>query len=237
MSLPVINTPTYTLIVPSTDQEITYRPFLVKEEKLLLIAQETGDDKATYQAIKKIIIQCVTEKLDFDRMPLFDLEYIFLNIRAKSVGEVAKLKIKAPDDEETEVEVEVDLTKVIVQMDEDHDARIQLTDEIGLLMQYPSMGTVGVMNKEAKGGTNADALFDMICNCMYQIWQGEEVHDCMDYNQKDKMTFLESLNHTQFEKIQHFFNTMPTLKHDVEVFNPKTKKKSTLTLEGMNSFF
>ena len=237
MALPVINTPTYTLNVPSTDEEITYRPFLVKEEKLLLIASETGDDKATYTAIKKIIQQCVTEDLDYDRMPLFDLEYIFLNIRAKSVGEVAKLKVKAPDDEKTEVEIEVDLTEVVVQMSNDHDPRIQLTDDIGLLMTYPSMGTVGIMNQNAKEGTNADALFDMVCNCMYQIWQGEEVHDCMDYTKKEKMTFLDSLNHKQFEQIQEFFNTMPTLKHDIEVYNPKTKKKSTLTLEGMNSFF
>ena len=234
MSLPVINTPTYTLIVPSTDQEITYRPFLVKEEKLLLIAQETGGDEATYRAIRNIIEQCVLEKIDLDRMPLFDMEYIFLNIRAKSVGEVAKLKVKCPDDEKTEVEVEVDLTEVVVQMDEDHDARIQLTDEIGVLMNYPSLGTVGTMQKK---GSNADSLFNMICNCIYQIWQGEEVFDAMDYTLKDKMTFLESLNHQQFEKIQHFFETMPTLKHDIHVDNPKTKKKSTLTLEGMNAFF
>ncbi len=235
MTLPVINTPTYTLIVPSTDEEITYRPFLVKEEKLLLIAQETGDEKSTYNAIKNIIKSCVTEDLDFDRMPLFDLEYIFLNIRAKSVGEVAKLKVKAPDDGETIIDIEVDLTEVVVQMPDGHDPRIQITEEVGLLMTYPTMGSVNDINKKDK--TGADSLFDMICGCMYQIWQGEEVYDCMDYTVKDKMTFLDSLNHQQFEKVQEFFNTMPTLKHEVEVTNPKTKKKSTLTLEGMNSFF
>ena len=235
MTLPVINTPTYTLIVPSTDEEITYRPFLVKEEKLLLIAQETGDEKSTYNAIKNIIKSCVTEDLDFDRMPLFDLEYIFLNIRAKSVGEVAKLKVKAPDDGETIIDIEVDLTEVVVQMPDGHDPRIQITEEVGLLMTYPTMGSVNDINKKDK--TGADSLFDMICGCMYQIWQGEEVYDCMDYTVKDKMTFLDSLNHQQFEKVQEFFNTMPTLKHEFEVTNPKTKKKSTLTLEGMNSFF
>ena len=236
MSLPIINTPTYNLNVPSTDQEITYRPFLVKEEKLLLIAQETGDDKSIYNAIRNIIKQCVTEELDFDRLPMFDLEYIFLNVRAKSVGEVAKLKVKAPDDEETLVDIEVDLTEVVVQMPEDHDPRIELTDEIGLLMTYPTMSLAGNLNKKGKG-TQADQLFDMICGCMYQIWQGEVVFDCMDYTVKEKMAFLDSLNHQQFEKIQNFFNTMPSLKHDVEVYNPKTKKTSTLTLEGMNSFF
>lgn len=235
MTLPVINTPSYNLNVPSTDQEITYRPFLVKEEKLLLIAQETGDEKSTYNAIKNIIKQCVTEDLDIEKMPLFDLEYIFLNIRAKSVGEVAKLKVKAPDDGETLIDIEVDLTEVVVQMPEGHDPRIQVTEDIGLLMSYPTMGSVNNMNRKDK--SDADSLFEMICGCMYQIWQGEEVFDCMDYTNKDKMKFLDSLNHQQFEKVQEFFNTMPTLKHEIEVTNPKTKKKSTLTLEGMNSFF
>ena len=238
MSLPKINTPEYKLNVPSTDEEISYRPFLVKEEKLLLIAQETGTDKATYTAIKNIIKNCCVGNLDVDKMPLFDMEYIFLNIRAKSVGEVAELKITCPDDEKTQVDVEVDLTKVKVQMDEKHDARIQLTDDIGLLMCYPTLGTVGyATSAKDDSESNAKALFEMIGNCMYQIWQGEETFDCMDYSHKDKMAFLESLTHDQFEKIQLFFDTMPTLKHDIEITNPNTNVKSTLTLSGMNDFF
>ena len=235
MSLPIINTPQYSLIVPSTDEEITFRPFLVKEEKILLIAQETGDDEASYRAVRNIIENCVTEPIDLDRMPLFDMEYIFLNLRAKSVGEVAQLKVKCPDDNKTMVDIEVDLTQVQVHMEEGHNARIQLTDDIGILMAYPSLGTVGAMQNHKKG--QADALFEMICNCLYQVWQGEEVHDAMDYSLKDKMTFVDSLNHQQFEKIQKFFETMPTLRHEIEITNPKTKKKSTVTLEGMNSFF
>ena len=237
MSLPKINSPEYRLTIPSTDEEITYRPFLVKEEKLLLIAQETGTDKATYDAIKQIITSCCSGDLNLEKMPLFDLEYIFLNIRAKSVGEVVKLKVKCPDDEKTEVEVEVDLTKINVEMDEKHDARIQLETEpnIGILMSYPTIGTVGYSTKE--DGSNAKILFEMISNCMYQIWEGEETHDCMDYSQKEKLAFLESLTHTQFEKVQQFFETMPTLKHEIEVENPKTKVKSTVTLSGMNDFF
>ena len=238
MTLPKINAPEYRLNVPSTDEEITYRPFLVKEEKLLLIAQETGTDKATYTAIKNIIKNCCVGNLDVDKMPLFDMEYIFLNIRAKSVGEVAELKITCPDDEKTQVDVEVDLTKVKVQMDEKHDARIQLTDDIGLLMCYPTLGTVGyATSAKDDSESNAKALFEMIGNCMYQIWQGEETFDCMDYSQKDKLAFLESLSHTQFEKVQKFFETMPTLKHEVEITNPKTNVKSTITLSGMNDFF
>ena len=136
MTLPKINTPEYRLNVPSTDEEIRFRPFLVKEEKVLLVAQETGTDKATYDAIRTIIKSCTLDEIDIDKLPLFDMEYIFLNIRAKSVGEIAKLKVKCPDDEKTEVEIEVDLSKIQVEMNKDHDARIKLTDDIGVLMAY-----------------------------------------------------------------------------------------------------
>ena len=237
MSLPKINTPEYRLNVPSSDEEIRYRPFLVKEEKLLLIAQETGTDKATYEAIRNIITSCCLDPIDIEKLPLFDMEYIFLNIRAKSVGEVAKLKVKCPDDEETEVDVEVDLTKIQVQMDENHDARIELTDDIGVLMQYPNFGTVSNQNIEPPKGQETEKLFDMISDCMYQIWHGEETYDAMDYSTKERKAFLDSLNHQQFEKLQSFFETMPTLKHDIEVTNPKTKVTSTLTLQGLASFF
>ena len=238
MSLPKINTPEYTLVIPSTDEEIKYRPFLVKEEKILLVAQETGTDKATYEAIRTIINSCTLNHIDVDKLPLFDMEYIFLNIRAKSVGEIAKLKVTCPDDKKTQVDIEVDLTKVQVVMSKEHDARIQLTDDIGLLMAYPSFGTVGfAANPKDTDKSDAKALFEMIGNCMYQIWQGEETFDCMDYSQKDKLAFLESLSHTQFEKVQKFFETMPTLKHEVEITNPKTNVKSTVTLAGMNDFF
>ena len=238
MSLPQINTPEYKLRGPSSDEEITYRPFLVKEEKLLLIAQETGTEDATYRAVKKIIENCCHGKVDLERMPLFDMEYIFLNIRAKSIGEVAKLKVTCPDDNETKVDIEVDLTKVQVEMDKTHDARIQLSEEpnIGILMSYPSIDTLG--QTTTKGNKkDADKLFEMIAGSLYQIWEGEETHDAMDYSMKDKLAFLESLNHSQFEKVQKFFETMPTLKHDIEVTNPKTNVTSTVTLSGMNDFF
>ena len=238
MSLPQINTPEYKLRVPSSDEEITYRHFLVKEEKLLLIAQETGTEDATYRAVKKIIENCCHGKIDLEKMPLFDMEYIFLNIRAKSIGEVAKLKVTCPDDNETKVDIEVDLTKVQVQMDKEHDARIQLSEEpnIGILMSYPSIDTLG--QTTTKGNKkDADKLFEMIAGSLYQIWDGEETHDAMDYSMKDKLTFLESLNHSQFEKVQKFFETMPTLKHEIEVTNPKTNVTSTVTLSGMNDFF
>tara|TARA_B110000196_G_C21122412_1_gene653928 strand:+ start:292 stop:1005 length:714 start_codon:yes stop_codon:yes gene_type:complete len=236
MSLPKINTPEYKLNIPSTDEEITYRPFLVKEEKLLLIAQETGDEKAQYIAIQNLIKNCVTQEIAVDKLPMFDLEYIFLNIRAKSVGEIAKLKIICPDDEKTTVDVEVDLTKINVEMDEKHDARIQLTDNIGVLMSYPTMDLV---EEHAVNDTPnpTQQLFKMVAECIFQIWEGEEVHDASDYSYTEKTDFLESLSHEQFEKIQNFFETMPTLKHEIEVTNPNTKVKSTVTLKGIQSFF
>ena len=236
MSLPKINVPEYTLVVPSTDEEIKFRPFLVKEEKLLLMAQETGADSALYSAIKNLIKNCCFDKIDVDKLPLFDIEYIFLNIRAKSVEEIAKLQVICPDDGVTQVGVEVDLTKLQVQMEDDHNPRIQLSEDIGILMSYPNLATVISANADENDNTY-ETMFKMIQDCMYQIWQGEETFDVMDYTDEDKKTFLESLNHNQFDKIQKFFETMPTLKHGVEVTNPKTKVKSTVTLEGMNSFF
>ena len=237
MTLPRINVPEYSLVVPSTDEEIKFRPFLVKEEKLLLMAQETGDEMSLYNAIKNLIKNCCFEKVDTDNLPLFDIEYIFLQIRAKSVGEVAQIQITCPDDEVTIVPTDVDLTKIKVQMGDDHNARIQLTDDIGLLMTYPNLATVLTMQNKDEEISGADAMFKMIQDCMYQIWQGEETFDAMDYSDKDKKDFLENLNHEQFEKIQQFFETMPQVKHEVEVTNPKTGVISKVMLEGMNSFF
>ena len=236
MSLQKINAPEYRLNIPSTDEEITYRPFLVKEEKLLLIAHETGDEKATFSAIKELIKGCVVQDLAIDMLPMFDIEYIFLNIRAKSVGEIAKLKIICPDDEKTTVDVEVDLTKINIQMDEKHDARIQLTDNIGILMSYPSLD---IVQEHAVLGTEqpVEQLFKMVAECMYQVWEGEEVQDASDFSWKEKMEFIESLSHSQFEKIQEFFETMPALKHEIKVTNPNTKVKSTVVLQGIQSFF
>ena len=236
MSLPKINTPEYKLNIPSTDEEINYRPFLVKEEKLLLIAQETGDERAQYRAIQNLIKSCVKEDLAVDKLPMFDLEYIFLNIRAKSVGEIAKLNLTCPDDEKTKVDYELDLTKVNVQMDEKHSPRIQLTDKIGVLMSYPTMDLI---EQYAVTGTEnaANQLFKMVSNCIYQIWEGEEVHEVQDYGEKEIMEFLDSLNHEQFEKLNSFFETMPTLKHDITITNPNTNVTSTITLKGIQNFF
>ena len=238
MSLPKINTPEYSLVVPSTDEEIKFRPFLVKEEKLLLIAQETSDEQALYNAIKNLIKNCCFEKIDIDKLPLFDVEYIFLQIRAKSVGEIAEIKVICPDDGETEVEVKVDLTEIQVHMDEKHNTKIELTDNIGIVMSYPNLASILLKKKvQDNEESAADQMFSMIQDCMNQIWQGEETFEAMDYTDKEKKDFIENLNHNQFEKIQQFFETMPTVKHEVEVTNPNTKVVSKIEIEGMNSFF
>ena len=238
MSLPKINVPEYSLVVPSTNEEIKFRPFLVKEEKLLLIAQETSDEQALYGAIKNLIKNCCFEKIDIDKLPLFDVEYIFLQIRAKSVSEIADVKVICPDDGETEVEVKVDLTEIQVHMDEKHNTKIELTDNIGIVMSYPNLASILLKKKvQDKEESAADQMFSMIQDCMNQIWQGEETFEAMDYTDKEKKDFIENLNHNQFEKIQQFFETMPTVKHEVEVTNPNTKVVSKVELEGMNSFF
>ena len=240
MALPILDTATYELTLPSSDVKVKYRPFLVKEEKILLMAMEADNAKEITKALKEIVHACTFGSINVTALPTFDLEYIFLQLRAKSVGEVAKLKLKCPDDNETKVDIEVDLTKVQVVMTENHDARIQLTDDIGVVMMYPSidpLGQVSAANAKGKDKQDADRLFEMIADSLYQIWQGEDTFDAMDYKMKEKLTFLESLNHDQFGKIQQFFETMPTLKHDVEITNPNTDVKSTITLSGMNDFF
>ena len=237
MTLPKINVPEYSLVVPSTNEEIKFRPFLVKEEKLLLIAQETGDEKALYLAIKNLVNNCCFEKIDVDKLPLFDIEYVFLQIRAKSVDEVATVKLICPDDGETEVEVKVNLTEVQVHMSEKHNFKIPLTDDIGIEMAYPNLASVLLTSEQDVEQSRSDKMFQMIQDCMLQIWQGEETFDATDYTDKDKKDFLESLNHKQFEKVSQFFETMPTVKHEVEVTNPNTKVVSKIEIEGMNSFF
>ena len=237
MSLPKINTPEYTLHIPSSDEEIKFRPFLVKEEKVLLIAQETGGEQALYHAIKNLVSSCCFGKVDVDALPLFDIEYIFLQIRAKSVGEVANIQVTCPDDDVTTVNIDVNLSLLKVDMDEKHSPKIQLTDDIGLLMSYPNLADVLSMSNVEEDKNSVEKMFGMMQKCMYQVWQGEETHDAIDYSNKDKKDFLESLNHEQFEKIQTFFDTMPTVKYVTEVTNPKTKVKSEIILEGMNSFF
>ena len=235
MTLPKINAPEYSLVVPSTKVEVKYRPFLVKEEKLLLIAQETGDEKSLYGAIKNLIHNCCHGQLDVDTMPLFDVEYVFLQLRSKSVGEIAEVLVVCPDDGETEVKVKVNLNELTVELpDKDHN-KIKLTDDIGIVMAYPNLASVLLTADKNKNAS--DIMFDTILECMFQIWQGEEVFAATDYSHKEKLDFIDSLSHDQFEKIQQFFETMPSVKKEVEFTNPKTKTSCGCGISFSFSFF
>ena len=235
MALPVIETPTFELTLPSQDKKIKYRPFLVKEEKVLLQALESGEDSDIKQAIKDCVKVCTFGEIDGGQIPTFDLEYIFLNIRAKSVGEVAKLKILCPDDKETYGDVELDLSKVEVQVDDKHNNTIPINDKIKIVMKYPTIDTFDPSIDATKLKT--EQLFDIIVSTIYEIYDGETVHKATDYKKEELNKFIESLTSEDFGKIQQFYNTMPRLQHEVEVFNPKTKVKSKVMLAGLQSFF
>jgi len=233
MTLPVINTPTYELVVPSTKEKLTYRPFLVKEEKILLLAMEEEKDAQLNKALKQVVHNCTFQKINADKLPLFDLEYIFLRIRAKSVGEVAKIQVLCEDDGKTYVPVEIDLESIEVEFQEDHSTKIELTDDIGIEMGYPTFEFLNFKADE----TEVNQLFDIIGSSIERVYEGETVYEKADFNKKELKAFLESLTSEQFLKVQSFFETMPRLRHTFELENPKTKKTNTVTLEGLQAFF
>jgi len=235
MSLPVINAPTYELAIPSTKEKIKYRPFLVKEEKILLLAMEEDDEKTITVALKQIIENCTDGKIDVDKLALFDLEFIFLRIRAKSVGENVQVSLLCQDDGETYVPVEIPLEEIKVMHTKGHKNKIKLTKDIGITMRYPQLN---MMAMQSQGDTpTVEQTFNILGDCIENITEGETVHERADFNDEELKTFLESLNTKQFQSIQQFFETMPKLQHIVEVENPKTKVMNTITLEGMQSFF
>jgi hypothetical protein len=236
MALPKLNTPSYELEIPSTDEKVQYRPFLVKEEKILLIALESGKNEDIINALKEIVSECTFNKLNVASLPMFDIEYIFLNIRAKSVGEVSKLKIRCPDDKKTMADVEIDLNSVNVEIGEGHTNKIELEEGMGIIMQYPTIDSfkkLGLQNITAKNMT------DIISACILQIYEnnGEKVYNAKDQTIKELSDFIEQMNTKQFREVQKFFDTMPKLKKVIKVKNPKTKVESEVTLAGLNDFF
>ena len=235
MTLPVINVPTYKLDIPSTKESIKFRPFRVNEEKILLLALEMSEDKpeGMMDAVKQIIENCTFGEIELNGLALFDLEYIFLRIRAKSVGEVAKIQVLCEDDGETYVPVEIDLESIEVEFQEDHSNKIELTDEISIEMGYPTFEFLNFKADE----TEVNQLFDIIGSSIVRVYEGETVYEKADFSKKDLKTFLESLTSQQFLKVQKFFETMPRLRHKIEVINPKTKKKNEVILEGLQAFF
>ena len=236
MALPKLTTPTYELEIPSTDEKIKYRPFLVKEEKILMMAMESKSTADITQAVKDIVKECTFDKVNIDNMPMFDVEYIFLQIRAKSVGEVSKLKLLCPDDEKTYAEVELDLNEVKVQVGDEHTNKIELNDGMGVIMKYPTLES---FKDNGIKDINASNMLEVIGSCILQIYEkkGEKTYDPKDQTKKELTDFIEQLTTKQFKEVQDFFDTMPKLKHTIKIKNPKTKKESEIVLSGLNDFF
>ena len=238
MPLPKIATPTYELELPSTEQTVKYRPFLVKEEKLLVLALETEDTKQITTAIKTVLKSCVlTKGIKVEQLPTFDIEYLFLNIRGKSVGEELEVKVICPDDEKTEVPITIDLDEVKVQKSEEHNNQLKLDDTLMMEMRYPSLDQFIKNNFDFKDENQMEQSFDLIGSCIDKIYNEDEVWATADCTKKEVKEFLESMNSSQFKDIEKFFETMPKLSHTIKVKNPKTKVESEVGLEGLASFF
>ena len=238
MPLPKIATPTYELELPSTEQTVKYRPFLVKEEKLLVLALETEDTKQITTAIKTVLKSCVlTKGIKVEQLPTFDIEYLFLNIRGKSVGEELEVKVICPDDEKTEVPITIDLDEVKVQKSEGHNNQLKLDDTLMMEMRYPSLDQFIKNNFDFKDENQMEQSFDLIGSCIDKIYSEDEVWATADCTKKEVKEFLESMNSSQFKDIEKFFETMPKLSHTIKVKNPKTKVESEVVLEGLASFF
>jgi len=238
MPLPKISTPTYELELPSTGQTIKYRPFLVREEKLLVLALESEDTKQITSAIKTVIKNCIeTKGIKVEALPTFDIEYLFLNIRGKSVGEEIEVNIICPDDEETAVLVKIDVDSIQVQKNPDHNNKIKLDDSIMMEMKYPSLDQFIKSNFDFTADNTMDQSFDLIASCIDKIYTEEEVWVTSDVTKKELTDFLDQMNSSQFKEIEKFFETMPKLSHTIKVTNPNTEVESEVTLEGLSSFF
>jgi hypothetical protein len=238
MPLPKVSTPTYELELPSTGQTIEYRPFLVREEKLLVLSLESENMKEITKAIKTVIKSCIkTKNIKVESLPTFDIEYLFLNIRGKSVGEQVEVKITAPDDGETPIDVTINIDDIKVKKNDKHTNKIKIDDNLIMEMKYPSLDQFIKSNFDFSEGNNIDQSFDMIADCVDKIYNQEEVWSTADVTKKEVVEFLEQLNTMQFKEIEQFFDTMPRLSHEVKVKNPKTKVESTVVLEGLASFF
>ena len=227
MALPKLNVPVYETILPSTESVIKFRPFLVKEEKLLLTALEDGAESSMMQAIKKIIQNCVQGNIDVDKLPLFDVEYLFLKLRAKSVGEETTVGIKCTECDSS-TEVSINMEEIEVTKPEGHNRKIMISDDVGVMMSYPVITTSGIMGKDG---------MEITKNCIEMIFTGEETHERGSFSEKELDDFLESMESKQFAKITKFFETMPKLQHIVNFNCISCKKENSVTLEGLASFF
>jgi|TARA_X000000368_G_scaffold400175_1_gene371806 hypothetical protein len=237
MPLPQINAPTYELTIPSSKRKIRYRPFLVKEEKILVIAMESNDIGDIARAVKQVLGQCIlTKGIKIDKLSTFDIEYLFLNVRGKSVGETVDIQVTCPDDGVTNVPVTVDLDAIGVTFDPDHDKDIILDDKLKMRMKYPSLDEF-IKDNFQVDNVGFEQSIEMIASCVEMIFSEDETWTGSDFTQKEMVDFLEGLGSKQFKELEKFFTTMPKLTHEITVTNPKTKKESTVKLEGLAAFF
>ncbi len=238
MPLPKINTPTYELVIPSTGKKVRYRPFLVREEKILIMALESEDMNQITNAIVEILTACIlTKGVKIIELATFDIEYIFLNVRAKSVGEVIDVNVTCPDDGATQIQTEINIDDIKVQKDKKHTNLIKLDDKLSMKMQYPSIKQFVENNFEVQNTTNVDQSLGMITACIEQVYSEDESWTATDFSGDELKDFVEQMNTKQFKNIENFFTTMPKLSHKVTVKNPKTKVESEVVLEGLASFF
>lgn len=238
MPLPKIAVPTYELEIPSTRKKIKYRPFLVKEEKILIIAMESEDNKQISNAVKNVISNCIlTKGVKVDELATFDIEYLFLNIRGKSIGETVEVLITCPDDNKTQVPVTIDLDDIKVKIGEDHTRDIKLDDTMTLRMKYPSMAEFIKSNFSSTDNIGVNDTFELIASCIEQVYTEEESWSASDYTKKELLEFVESFTSNQFKEIEKFFETMPKLSHELKVKNPQTGVESNVLIEGLSAFF
>ena len=236
MALPQVALPTYELTVPSSGKKLKFRPFVVKEEKLLLLALESKDEKNIEDAVKQLLKGCIQSRVKIDDLPIFDLEFIFLQIRAVSVGEVIEMNVICKDDNETRVKYNLNLAEVKVNFPEGHSKKIELSKKMGIVMKYPSMKEF-IKSSIVGADFNADNILDIVANCIDQIYDGEDVYDSSTTTKKEFVEFIENLTNNQFEKLQEFFETAPSLSHTFSVVNPNTGKESEFVIEGLANFF
>ena len=238
MPLPTISTPTYELTLPSSNRKIKYRPFLVKEEKILILAMESQDSKQIARAVKDVITKCILSKgIKVEKLATFDIEYLFLNIRGKSVGEQIEVMVTCPDDNKTQVPMSINVDTIKVHIDEEHSKDIVLDDVYTLRMKYPSLNEFIKTNFDNVDDMKVDDTFDLIASCIDQVYSEDESWASEECTKKELTTFVESLNSGQFKKVERFFETMPKLSHTVKVTNPNTEVESEIKIEGLQNFF
>ena len=239
MPLPTISTPTYELTLPSSDKKIKYRPFLVKEEKILIIAMESQDSKQIARAIKDVLSKCILSRgIKVEKLSTFDIEYLFLNVRGKSVGETVEVNVTCPDDDQTKVPVEIDIDAIKIQKNPKHTNIIKLDDNLSIQMNYPSLNQFIETNFDTNTDqSQVDQSLEVIMTCIGQVYNQDEAWEASECTKKELKDFVESMNSKQFKEVENFFSTMPKLTHNIKVTNPETKVESTVVLEGLASFF